>query len=64
VDVTIAAEQPKLAPHIEAMRTALAEALGCAACDIGIQATTSEKLGFVGHEEGMAAWAIAAIEKT
>jgi 2-C-methyl-D-erythritol 2,4-cyclodiphosphate synthase len=63
VDATIVAEQPKLAPYIDAMRSALAKALNCPADDIGIQATTSEKLGFVGREEGMVAWAIAAIEK-
>ena len=62
-DVTIAAEQPKIAPYIDAMRIALAGALGCMPHDIGIQATTSEKLGFVGREEGMSAWAIATIEK-
>jgi len=62
-DISIAAEQPKLAPYIETMRIALADALGCTPDDIGIQATTSEKLGFVGREEGMSAWAIAAIEK-
>ncbi len=62
VDVTLVAEQPKIAPHIEAMRAALAGAIGCLPGEIGIQATTSEKLGFVGREEGMAAWAIAAIE--
>jgi len=64
IDVTVVAEQPKIAPHIEAMRAALAGALGCSPADIGIQATTSEKLGFVGREEGMAAWAIASIDKT
>jgi 2-C-methyl-D-erythritol 2,4-cyclodiphosphate synthase len=63
VDVTIAAEQPKLAPYIEPMRLALAKALNSTLDDIGIQATTSEKLGLVGREEGMTAWAIAAIEK-
>jgi len=63
IDVTIAAEQPKLAPYISDMRTALAHALDCMPCDIGIQATTSEKMGFAGREEGIAAWAIAAIEK-
>jgi len=63
VDATIVAEQPKLAPHIDDMRAALAKALGCDAGDIGIQASTSEELGFVGREEGMVAWAIAAIEK-
>ena len=64
IDVTVVAEQPKIALHIEAMRAALAGALGCSPADIGIQATTSEKLGFVGREEGMAAWAIASIDKT
>ena len=63
VDATIVAEQPKLAPHIDDMRAALAKALGCTPGDIGIQASTSEELGFVGREEGMVAWAIAAIEK-
>ncbi len=63
VDATVVAEQPKLAPYIDAMRAALAKALGCDAGDIGIQASTSEELGFVGREEGMVAWAIAAIEK-
>ena len=45
------------------MRTAMSRALGCEAGDVGIQATTSEELGFVGREEGMVAWAIALIEK-
>jgi len=63
VDVTIVVEQPKLAPYIESIRTTLATALNCTSNDVGIQATTSEKLGFVGRKEGMAAWAIAAIEK-
>ena len=63
VDVTIAAEHPKLAPYIGTMRMTLAEALECTPAEIGIQATTSEKLGAVGRGEGIAAWAIAAIEK-
>jgi 2-C-methyl-D-erythritol 2,4-cyclodiphosphate synthase len=63
VDATLVAEQPKLAPHIDAMRAALAGAIGCATRDVGIQATTSEKLGLVGREEGMVAWAVALIEK-
>jgi 2-C-methyl-D-erythritol 2,4-cyclodiphosphate synthase len=63
VDATVVAEQPKLAPHIDNMRAALAKALACEIGDIGIQASTSEELGFVGREEGMVAWAIAAIEK-
>jgi len=63
VDATVVAEQPKLKPHIDAMRAAMAGTLGCPVGDIGIQASTSEQLGFVGREEGMVAWAIAAIEK-
>ena len=63
IDATIVAERPKIAPHVESMRAALSGALGCSPGDIGIQATTSEKLGFIGREEGMAAWAVAAIEK-
>jgi 2-C-methyl-D-erythritol 2,4-cyclodiphosphate synthase len=63
IDATIVAEQPKLAPHIMDMRTALAKALGCEVGDVGIQASTSEELGFVGREEGMVAWAVALIEK-
>ena len=63
VDATVVAEQPKLAPHIDAMRAALAKALDCDAGDIGIQASTSEEMGFVGREEGMVAWAIAVIDR-
>ena len=63
VDATIVAEQPKLAPHMDAMRKAMAKALGCEVGDVGIQASTSEELGFVGREEGMVAWAVALIEK-
>jgi 2-C-methyl-D-erythritol 2,4-cyclodiphosphate synthase len=63
IDVTIVAERPKLALHTNAMRSALAGALCCSDGDVGIQATTSENLGFVGREEGIAAWVIAAIEK-
>jgi 2-C-methyl-D-erythritol 2,4-cyclodiphosphate synthase len=63
VDATIVAEQPKLAPQIAEMRAALAKALNCPVGDIGIQATTSEELGFAGREEGMVAWAVALIEK-
>jgi 2-C-methyl-D-erythritol 2,4-cyclodiphosphate synthase len=63
VDATVVAEQPKLAPYIDAMRAAMSKALGCGVGDIGIQASTSEELGFVGREEGMVAWAVALIEK-
>ena len=59
VDCTIAAQAPKLAPHREAMRANLAHALGVDAACVGVKATTTERLGFVGREEGMEAWAVA-----
>lgn len=57
-DCTIAAQAPKLAPHREQMRANLASALGVDVANVGVKATTTEHLGFVGREEGMAAWAV------
>jgi len=57
-DITIAAERPKMAPHIEAMRLNLSADLGCLMGQINIKATTTEKLGFVGREEGIACHAV------
>ncbi|MDR1201336.1 MAG: 2-C-methyl-D-erythritol 2,4-cyclodiphosphate synthase [Tannerellaceae bacterium] len=57
IDATIAAERPKLNPHIPAMKQKLAEVMHVSEEDISIKATTSEKLGFVGREEGIAAYA-------
>ncbi len=57
-DVTIVCEQPRVAPHIEMMRARLASALRCGIDAISIKATTSEKLGFTGRGEGIAAWAV------
>lgn len=56
-DITILAERPKIAPHREAMRLATAEAMGVAPDAVSVKATTTEKLGFVGREEGIAAQA-------
>jgi 2-C-methyl-D-erythritol 4-phosphate cytidylyltransferase/2-C-methyl-D-erythritol 2,4-cyclodiphosphate synthase len=56
-DITILAERPKISPHREAMRIATAEALGVSADVVSVKATTTEKLGFVGREEGIAAHA-------
>jgi 2-C-methyl-D-erythritol 4-phosphate cytidylyltransferase/2-C-methyl-D-erythritol 2,4-cyclodiphosphate synthase len=56
-DITILAERPKIAPHREAMRLATAEAMGVDAEAVSVKATTTEKLGFVGREEGIAAQA-------
>lgn len=61
-DCTIAAQAPKLAPHREQMRANLAQALGVEVESVGVKATTTERLGFVGREEGMAAWAVCIME--
>ncbi len=61
VDVTIALQKPKLAPHIAAMRECLAGILGVALDRVSVKATTTERLGFVGREEGCAVWANAII---
>ena len=53
------AEAPKIRPHVEAMRANIAAALGLPAAAVNVKATTSERLGFVGREEGMAAYAVA-----
>jgi 2-C-methyl-D-erythritol 2,4-cyclodiphosphate synthase len=58
-DVTVICEQPKVAPHADAMQANLAADLGCAPNQISIKATTSEKLGFTGRGEGIAAQAVA-----
>ncbi|NLY58139.1 MAG: 2-C-methyl-D-erythritol 2,4-cyclodiphosphate synthase [Gammaproteobacteria bacterium] len=59
VDVTIAAQAPKLAPHIENMRVRVAEDLQVELEQVNIKATTTEKLGFVGRKEGIAVDAVA-----
>ena len=61
VDMTIMAQRPRIGPHIEAMRENIAEVLGIGKSRINIKATTTERLGFVGREEGIAAEAICSI---
>lgn len=61
-DCTIAAQAPKLAPYREEMRANLAHALGTDVASVGVKATTTERLGFVGREEGMEAWAVALLD--
>jgi 2-C-methyl-D-erythritol 2,4-cyclodiphosphate synthase len=61
VDVTAVAQVPKLAPHVAAMRANLAADLGCAIDAVSVKATTSERLGFTGREEGIAALATVAL---
>lgn len=63
IDVTVVAEQPKLRDHVPAMCHNIAKTLGIDPTDVNIKASTSEELGFIGREEGMAAWASALIEK-
>jgi len=62
-DITIAAQAPKLAPYIEPMRQCLADAMECDISQVSVKATTTEHLGFVGREEGIAAYAVVMIEK-
>lgn len=64
VDVTVVAQEPKLAPHIKKMQAALAKALNLSAGQISIKATTTEGLGFTGRQEGMVAQALALLVKT
>ena len=58
-DVTIVCERPKIVPHVAAMRANLAADLDCNIDSISVKATTSEKLGFTGRSEGIAAFAVA-----
>lgn len=62
-DITVCAERPKLNPHIPAMKAALARAMGADEEDISIKATTTERLGFTGREEGISAYAVVLITK-
>jgi len=61
VDCTIAAQAPKLAPHIDQMRVLLAEDMGITQGDVNVKATTTERLGFVGRKEGVEAHAVVLI---
>src|SRR5262245_22860221 len=59
VDSTVMAQAPKIYPHVQQMKTRVAEALGIDPRQVGIKATTNERLGFIGREEGIAAMAVA-----
>lgn len=63
IDATICAEQPKLNPHIPQMQKTMSDILNIHLDSISVKATTSEKMGFVGREEGITAYAVALIQK-
>ena len=62
IDATVIAQQPRIAPHIHAMKLHIGEALGLNVQRVGLKATTNEHLGFIGREEGIAAMAVASVE--
>lgn len=63
IDSTICLERPKIKPHVAAMQTCIAHCLGISADAISIKATTTEKMGFVGREEGITAHATCLLQK-
>ncbi|MEF2148277.1 2-C-methyl-D-erythritol 2,4-cyclodiphosphate synthase [Aquilutibacter rugosus] len=64
VDVTVMCEAPKVKPHAEAMRECIALDLGVTSAEVSVKATTTERLGFTGRDEGIAAMAVALIQRT
>ena len=64
IDATVCAERPKLNPHIPQMQQCLADVIGCAPSQVSIKATTTERLGFTGRQEGISAYAVALIAAT
>lgn len=63
IDATVCAERPKINPHVPAMKACLAKVIGTDEDNISIKATTTEKLGFTGREEGISAYAVVLIER-
>ena len=61
VDVTLVSEAPKIAPHLDPMRTRISQVLGLPPARVGIKATTNERMGFLGRREGIAAMAVASV---
>ena len=62
IDITVLAEAPKMKPHRETIQTNIAQSLGISATQVSVKATTAEKMGFVGREEGIACWSTATIQ--
>ncbi len=63
IDATVCAERPKINPHVPAIKACLAEVIGTDEDNISIKATTTEKLGFTGREEGISAYSVVLIER-
>ena len=63
VDLTVVAQQPRLAPHVDSMRSRLAADLGMSAARLNLKATTTERMGFTGRGEGIAAFAVVLLEE-
>lgn len=63
IDTTICLQLPKVNPHIPTMKNCLADVMGVDASQVSIKATTTEKLGFVGRQEGVSAYAVVLIQK-
>lgn len=63
IDVTVVAQQPKLAKYICEIKQRISNVLKCSTCDISIKAKTTEGLGFVGQQEGIAVYAVACLEE-
>ncbi len=63
IDATVALQEPKLSPHMDKIRKTLSETMEVEEMDISIKATTTEKLGFEGREEGVSAYVVALIEQ-
>ena len=63
IDATVCAERPNINPHVPAMKKCLAEVMGTDEDNISIKATTTERLGFTGREEGISAYAVVLIER-
>ncbi|MFA5972622.1 MAG: 2-C-methyl-D-erythritol 2,4-cyclodiphosphate synthase [Lentimicrobiaceae bacterium] len=62
IDATLAIQEPKIAPYIESMRITLSELLGLESGQISVKATTTERLGFEGREEGISAYAVVLLD--
>ena len=63
IDATICAQEPKLAPYIEAMQQKISNLLHLEPSQVSIKATTTEKLGFVGNKEGISAYAVTLLQE-